>query len=111
MAKTITLALDGEEYTLEYTREAAKMAEANGLILSEIGDKPNTMIPILIRCAFIAHHRKLKSAAIERITNSVPEKSDLIAALGEMYAETVESLFDTEEEGETVKNATWKKSW
>ena len=110
MAKTITLSLDGADYTLEYTREAARAAEQSGLILSEIGDKPNIMVPILIRYAFFAHHRKLKNAQIDKIMGSVPEKSDLIAALGEMYAETVETLFDADEE-ENEKNAVWKKSW
>lgn len=110
MAKTITLSLGDTDYILEYTREAARAAEQSGLVLSEIGDKPNIMVPILIRYAFFAHHRKLKGAQIEKIMDAVGEKSDLISALGEMYAETVESLFDTEE-GETVKNATWKKSW
>ena len=110
MAKTITLSLNDADYTLEYTREAARAAEQNGLVLSETGDKPNIMVPILIRYAFLAHHRKLRNAQIDKIMESVPEKSDLITALGEMYAETVETLFDTEE-GETEKNATWKKSW
>lgn len=110
MAKTITLSLNDADYTLEYTREAARAAEQNGLVLSELGDKPNIMVPILIRYAFFANHRKLRNAQIDKIMESVPEKSDLITALGEMYAETVETLFDTEE-GETEKNATWKKSW
>lgn len=110
MAKTITLSLEDADYTLEYTREAARAAEQSGFVLSEIGNQPNTMVPLLIRYAFMAHHRKLRSAQIDKIMSAIPDKSDLITALGEMYAETTESLFDAEE-GETEKNATWKKSW
>lgn len=112
MAKTITLNYEQATYTLEFTRRTVSELEGQGFNISEIGDKPVTMVPMLYEGAFLAHHRMAKNDIIWEIYEQIPDKEALLKALAEMYAEPIEALFDTKEvEGDEKNAITWKASW
>lgn len=109
MAKQIEFTYEGVNYTLEYTRESIRKAEKNGLIISQIGDKPMTMLPLLFHGAFVAHHPKMREEDSERIWDSLTNKKDLIERLSEMYAESINAMADDPEE--SAGNVTWGANW
>jgi hypothetical protein len=100
----ITLNYKEKDYTLEYNRQSVRMMESQGFVLEQISEKPVTMIPMMFQGAFIKNHRGLKRAFIDEIYDEVADKSGLLNALMEMYAETLSSLTD---ENETEGNAIW----
>lgn len=109
MAKTIKLTYGDVDYTLEYTRRTVSQLEEQGFKISEIGDKPATMVPMLFEGAFLAHHRMAKNSIIWEIYELIPDKEGLMSALAEMYSEPIEALFEEKEDSE--KNVTWATSW
>ena len=100
----ITLNYNEKDYTLEYNRQSVRMIEGQGFVLDQISEKPVTMIPMLFSGAFIKNHRGMKRALIDEIYEEVADKSGLLSALMEMYAETISSLTD---EKEVEGNAIW----
>lgn len=105
MAK-ITLTHGDKDYTLAYTRETARTMQSNGFDIAEIRSKPNIMIPLLFRGAFLNYHKDVKSKVVDEIFDKITDRSGLISELIGMYQECVDSLFDEPEEG----NVSWKKS-
>lgn len=102
----INLTYDNKEYTLEYSRQSVKTMEAQGFVLDELTTKPMTMIPLLFSGAFIKNHRGMKRALIDEIFDGISDKSNLMEALMELYAETLSTLTEaTADEG----NVTWAK--
>ena len=100
----ITLNYNEKDYTLEYNRQSVRMMESQGFVLEQISTKPVTMIPMMSQGAFIKNHRGMKRALIDEIYDEVADKSGLLNALMEMYAETLSSLTD---ENEVEGNAIW----
>ena len=111
MAKTMTIRdpHDGAEYTLEFTRRSVELMEKSGFAAQDLERKPMSMIPTLFAGAFLAHHRGLKRATIDRIYAALGQKDELLAALIEMFNEPVLALMDEPEQ--TEGNLTWKTSW
>jgi hypothetical protein len=113
MSTKITVSYKKNDYVLEFSRMTAKQIEDQGFILDQLGDKPATMIPLLVYGAFMKNNRGIKRSLVDEIYANIINKvgSDgeegFINILGEMYAETVSSLVgDTPvEEGNA---ATWK---
>jgi hypothetical protein len=102
----INLTYDNKDYTLEYSRQSVKTMEAQGFVLDELTSKPMTMIPLLFSGAFIKNHRGMKRALIDEIFDGISDKSNLMEALMELYAETLSTLTEaTADEG----NVTWAK--
>lgn len=99
----IVLNHDNKEYELEFNRQSVKMMESQGFVLDEITSKPMTMIPLLFSGAFIKNCKGIKRAVIDTIFDSVNDKTGLMQALMEMYAETLSTLTDEVGEG----NVTW----
>lgn len=99
----IVLNYDNKEYELEFNRQSVKLMESQGFILDEITSKPMTMIPMLFSGAFIKNCKGTKRSVIDEIFDSVTDKTSLMQALMEMYAETLSTLTDDAGEG----NATW----
>lgn len=97
MSKKIKIPYGGKTYVLEFTRQTASTIEKNGFVVTEISDKPATMIPLLYRGAFLANHPNTKGETIEKIIASLKNKTGLIQALVEMFSDAVSTLFDTEE--------------
>lgn len=109
MAKTITFTYDGAEYTLEFTRRAVERMEERGFNPDDIRTKPVSTLPALFSGAFIAHHPFVKQEKVNAIFEKLTGKNELFAKLGEMYADTLESLMDEPEESEG--NVKWGASW
>ena len=99
----IVLNYEKDEYVLEYSRQSVKQIEGQGFVLNELQSKPMTMIPLLFEGAFIKNCRGTKRKVIDKIYESIPDKTALIEALIEMYADTMSSLMDDNDEG----NVTW----
>ena len=112
MATKITIQYQKNEYTLEYSRNAVKQMEQQGFILDQIGDKPMTMVPLLVYGAFMKHNKGIKRNVMDEIYAHIADKvgdgeNGFIQTLLEMYAETVNTLTDNSsvDEGNA---ATWK---
>lgn len=99
----IVLEYEKKEYVLEYNRQSVKQMEGQGFVLDEIASKPMTMIPMLFSGAFIKNCRGTKRTVIDAIYDGIADKTALMEALMEMYAETLSSLTDNNDEG----NVTW----
>ena len=99
----ITMTYKKTEYTLEYNRQSVKTMESQGFVLDEVTSKPATMIPLLFSGAFIKNHRGMKRSLIDEIFDEIADKTGLMQALMEMYAETLSTLTDDTGEG----NVTW----
>lgn len=106
--KKITFEYEGKEYTLEYTRNTVRTMERRGFVAEDLESKPMTVIPDLFAGAFLANHGQVKREKIDKIYDSMTGKQKLIAALIEMYNDTIETLLDTEEDG---GNANWTPNW
>ena len=99
----INLTYDKKEYILEYNRQSVKTMESQGFVLEELTAKPMTMIPMLFNGAFIKNHRGMKRSLMDEIFEEIGDKTALMEALMEMYAETLGSLTEGSDEG----NVTW----
>jgi hypothetical protein len=114
MSTTITVTYNKHSYQLEYSRNAVKQMEQQGFVLDQIGDKPMTMVPILVYGAFMKNHKGIKRALVDEIYDHIADKvgdgdEGFIQALLEMYSETVNTLTDNSsiDEGNA---AIWKVS-
>ena len=102
----ITITYDKTEYTLEYNRQSVKTMESQGFVLEELTAKPMTMIPLLFSGAFIKNHRGVKRSVVDEIFDNINDKSGLMEALMEMYADTLSSLTES---NESEGNVTWAR--
>ena len=98
----IVLTHNNKEYELEYSRATARTMESQGFDINEITSKPMTMIPLLFSGAFIKNHKGTKRSLMDEIYEEIGDKTSLIEALMEMYAETLGALTDNNE-----GNVTW----
>lgn len=111
MTKTaVKLTYDKEQYELYFTRETVRRLEATGFDFQELidGKRPGTLYYQLFEGAFMARHSKTKRRLITEIYNHISNKTDLIAALIELYAETLNTLIDEASEDGDGKNVTWE---
>ena len=99
----INLTYEKKDYILEYNRQSVKTMESQGFVLEELTAKPMTMIPLLFQGAFIKNHRGIKRNLMDEIFEEIGDKTALMEALMEMYAETLGTLTEGSGEG----NATW----
>lgn len=109
MSKQLAFSHNGVDYTLEFTRASVKTMESRGFILSEVSEKPISLLPELFAGAFIAHHRFAKREIIDEIFSKMTGKVELVSKLVEMYQETSASLL--EEPEESSGNLNWTASW
>ena len=100
----ITISYNNKEYDLEFNRQSVRTMEAQGFVLDELSSKPVTMIPMLFNGAFIKNHRGIKRTLMDEMFEEIADKTGLLQALMEMYAETLSTLTDDKEAG---GNATW----
>lgn len=94
MAKTIKFSFEGKDYTLEFTRNSIKAMESQGFTLSQVSDKPISVLPALFKGAFIAHHKFLKQEVIDSIFAKMTNRESLFETLAEMYNEPIVSLMN-----------------
>ena len=112
MSTIITVSYDNKTYDLEYSRNSVKAMEQQGFVLDQIGDKPMTMVPLLVYGAFMKNHKGIKRALVDEIYEHIADKvgdgeNGFIQALLEAYADTVNTLTENNsvDEGNV---ATWK---
>ena len=98
MSTKITITYEDNDYVLEYSRNSVKQMEQQGFILDQLGEKPATMIPLLVYGAFIKNNKGIKRSLVDEIYENIVGKIDndggegFIQVLAEMYAETVNVL-------------------
>lgn len=109
MAKQIKFKHKTIDYTLEFTRKSIETMERGGFRLDDIVDKPMLTLPVLFAGAFMAHHRFEKKETIDDIFKMLPNKSELLNTLAEMYNEPLATLM--EDPDETEGKLEWGKSW
>lgn len=113
MSTQITINYRGKDYILEYSRTTAAQIEDQGFSLDQLTEKPVRMIPMLFHGAFLKHNRGIKPQLTSEIWDNLFNKdgedgdNGIIAVLAEMYAETVQTLTDSNavDEGNA---AVWK---
>ena len=108
MAKTVSFTYDGFKYTLGFDRSTAVFLEQQGFNYEAIGEKPNTLIPMLFYGSFAKYHKGIKRNLVDKIFEALPNKQALIAVLVEAYLEVGNTLFD-EPDGESG-NVTWEQN-
>ena len=114
MSTIITVTYNNQSYDLEYSRNAVKAMEQQGFVLDQIGDKPMTMVPLLVYGAFMKNHKGIKRALVDEIYDHIVDRvgdgdNGFLQTLLEMYADTVNTLTENSsvDEGNA---ATWKVS-
>ena len=91
----------GAEYTLEFTRDSVRFAEARGFKIADVADYPMTKVPELWFYAFRAHHKNVSRANTDELLNGLGGIPDgLLERLGELYAAPFSALTD----GQTEEN-------
>ena len=108
MANAVTFTYKNVNYTLDFDRNTAVLLEQQGFKVDELGEKPNTYIPLLFYYAFAKYHKHIKRNLVDEIYEKMPKKQELVKALVELYLETGNSLFD-EPEGDEG-NLTWEQN-
>lgn len=106
--KQITFSYEGQNYTLEYTRDTVVQMESRGLSREELENHPMNAIPELFYGAFLAHHRYIGQKKTDEILKKMPNKQELLGTLYEMYLEPINALFSDPEESEG--NVSWEIS-
>lgn len=100
-------------YTLEFNRKSVLRAVKAGFDPNKMSDgdiETALMIPVLFNCAFDMHHGKMDEKDTDAIYEMIPEKTDLIEALAELFAEPISALTE-DPKGAKSKNFKWKKTW
>ena len=109
MPKQIVLTYKDVEYTLEFNRKTASAIEKQGFDYERVQQEPNTMVPLLVHGAFRMHHPTVSANLIEEIFAEIPDKTEFLIKLVEVYAEPLVALFGDSEKKEG--NASWGASW
>ncbi len=100
----INFTYEKKDYSLEFNRQSVRVLEGQGFVLDEVTTKPMTMVPMLFYGAFMKNHRGIKRNLVDEIYDSMKDKTGIIHALIELYAETLNSLTDdNDDEG----NVSW----
>lgn len=88
----LTDSLTGEEYTLDFNRDAVRFAESRGFAITDIERYPMTMYDLFFY-AFRMHHRNVSREKTDKLIDEgfggiagIP--SALIERLVELYAQT-----------------------
>lgn len=90
----------GEQYELDFSRDAVKFAEDRGFKLEDVPDYPATKIPEMFFYAFRMHHknksRQQTDALLEKMHGLTPA---VVTRLGELFqqAQFSNNLQDEEE--------------
>lgn len=107
--KQIKIPYEDKEYTLEFNRKSVEQCEKLGFVLKDLETKPGSQIRLLFRGAFLAHHKYIKDDALNDIFNNLANKDEIIAALVEMYQDTLLTMISNTEANQG--NIKWEKNW
>lgn len=109
MSKQLNFTYEGKDYCLEYTRRSVETMEKNGFSVSDLQEKPMTVLPSLFAGAFLAHHRYVKQDVINAIFEKMTDRVELVGKLIEMYNEPISALINEPEED--TGNVNWTANW
>lgn len=105
---SIKLNLDNRTYELEFDKATVKWCDAQGLTVDNLSQYPMTYIPILVQGAFRKNHRYLSNSTIDDLYKRIPQKTEFIAKLMELYVEPINALMGSDETEEyEEKNEIW----
>lgn len=94
-----------QTYTLEFSRESVKFAEAHGFVFDDVSRYPMTKIPELFFYAFRKNHKNIAREKTDKILDKMGGiPNGLIERLAELYSEPFEALTILDE-GEERKNS------
>ena len=89
----------GVDYTLEFSRESVRFAEARGFDIDDVGKFPMTKLPELFYYAFRMHHKNVSREKTDRILfddlGGLPKGA--AERLGALYAAPFEALSNNDE--------------
>lgn len=92
MVRSIKFDYKGKKYILEYTRSSVKEMERKGFVVTEVLDKPMSLLPEMFAGSFIANHRFVRRKEIDEIYEQFDNKGELLNALAEMYSLVIEEF-------------------
>ncbi len=103
---------DGKEH-LRADFSPARAPKLLSATASRFTSFPTVINPIkntsaLFYGAFIARNKGIKRKLVDDMLAHIEDKEGLMAALMEMYADSIKALVATDEEDKTAKNATWE---
>lgn len=103
----VAIEYEGAEYTIEFNRRTAGLLEKRfDFSLEDAQRGKLTQLPDLFYCGFLMHHPDMKRSVADEVFKLLDDKAELLSLLLELYADAVNSLFETEaEEGKALK---WK---
>lgn len=108
MATNVTFTYEGDEYTLEYNENAIRLLDKQfDFSLNSIEKVQLSDVPNMFFVALRMHHPRVSKKDADAMYSRIGGKTDLLAALVEMYAEAVQAIIEEPEEGEAIS---WKKS-
>lgn len=91
------------KYVLEFSRATAELAENNGLVLTDVEQKPLSTMDKLFFFSFRKNHPRVTKTEADKVLEDIGGMSpELFERLVELYAETANSLMASEE---SLKNA------
>lgn len=100
VAQRIVITWNGTDYTAEFNRSTANIAEDRfGISIIDLQGGKMTKLPEFLYCAFLMHHREMKFETAESILKACPDKRGLLLKLIEMFYSTINSLFEEPESG------------
>ena len=102
---------DGKNtYELTFTRDSVEATERAGFQIGQYTQMTNLLSNsrALFYGAFIARNKGIKRKLVDDMLAHIEDKEGLMAALMEMYADSIKALVATDEEDKTAKNATWE---
>lgn len=101
--KSVTLEYNGSIYTLEFNRRTAAMVERQyGFSMNELTSGKISFLPDLFRCALVMHHPKMKQETADMLFDLMDDKQGLMICLVELYANAINSLMESPEEGKGI---------
>lgn len=101
--KELSFTFEGSKYTLSFTRRTVQTLTRNGFKVDMISEQPAVGIPMLFRGAFMVHHRMIKEELTDRIWEKIPNKSEFIGKLVEMFVEPINVMLEDPDENDEKK--------
>lgn len=102
--KRIRFEYEGDEYVLEFNRNALRMLdERYDFSYNDLEKLQVSKLPDLFYCAFMMHHSNVKRSKSDEIWDMLGGKEDVIMTLIEMYAGVMNSIMESNaEEGKAI---------
>lgn len=110
-SKSITIEHNEKKYKLEFTKDTVRSTERRGFEINKVLDFPAVNIPLLVHGAFLANHKWLSQDMVDEIYESIPEQSEFINKLIEMYNEPLMEMMGLGEGADKGKKSKWEATF